>query len=141
MSYRKFFKIKYSNNRTKEYSKIISGTLGLKVLSNFNLESPQLNSVVKSIKRIIRKKNFLIINSVPFFSLTRKPRDVRMGRGKGAPTTKIFPLRAGKIILELRNVDKNLAKRALKSASIKLSKKSKIVTLNDKRTDSLKGSW
>ena len=137
MSYRKFFKLKYKNNLTKEYSNIISGNMGLKVLSNFNLESPQLNSIVKSVKRIIRKKNFLIINVIPFFSLTRKPRDVRMGRGKGAPTTKIYPLRAGKVILELKNVNRDLAKRALKIASIKLSKCSKIVVLNDKRTDNI----
>jgi len=72
--------------------------------------------------------------------LTRKPRDVRMGRGKGAPAIKVYPLKAGKIIFEFKNVDETILLRALKSSSLRLPVPTKIVKKYDKRTDCIKGS-
>ena len=72
--------------------------------------------------------------------LTRKPRDVRMGRGKGGPAIKVYPLKAGKIIFEFKNVTETLVLRALKSSSLRLPVPTKIVRRYDKRTDCIKGS-
>jgi large subunit ribosomal protein L16 len=72
--------------------------------------------------------------------LTRKPRDVRMGRGKGSPTVKVYPLKAGKIIFEFKNVNETLLLRALKSSSLRLPVPTKIIKKYDKRTDCIKGS-
>jgi large subunit ribosomal protein L16 len=78
---------------------------------------------------------------LPFWMLTRKPRDVRMGRGKGSPTVKVYPLKAGKIIFEFKNVNETLLLRALKSSSLRLPVPTKIIKKYDKRTDCIKGSW
>ena len=141
MKFKKYFKIKYRNNNAIQHDSIHFGTVGLKSLENCNITSEQLTAAIKSIKRIIKKKNFLIIKALPFWSLTRKPRDVRKGRGKGSPALKVYPLRAGKIIFEFKNVSQRIAERAFKYSSLRLPVPTIIVKKYDKRTDSIKGSW
>ncbi len=63
-----------------------------------------------------------------------------MGRGKGNPALKVFPVKAGKIVFEVRGVEENLAERAFKSSSLRLPFPTKIVKKYDKRTDSIKSS-
>jgi len=141
MKFKKYFKIKYKNNNIYERDLIHFGNFGLKSLGNCNLTSEQLTSSLKAIKRVIKKKNFLIIKALPFWMLTRKPRDVRMGRGKGSPAIKVYPLKAGKIIFEFKDVNETLLLRALKSSSLRLPVPTKIIKKYDKRTDCVKGSW
>lgn len=140
MKFKKYFKIKYKNNNVYEHDLIHFGDFGLKSLANYNLTSEQLTSAIKAIKRVIKKKNFLIIKALPFWMLTRKPRDVRMGRGKGSPSIKVYPLKAGKIIFEFKNVSEELVLRALKSSSLRLPVPTKVVKRYDKRTDCIKSS-
>jgi ribosomal protein L16/L10AE len=66
MKFKKYFKIKYKNNKINQYDSIHFGEWGLKSLENCNLTTEQLSATVKSIKRVIRKKNFLIIKALPF---------------------------------------------------------------------------
>ncbi len=141
MRFKKYFKIKYKNNNVYEHDLIHFGDFGLKSLGNCNLTSEQLTASLKTIKRVIKKKNFLIIKALPFWMLTRKPRDVRMGRGKGSPAVKVYPLKAGKIIFEFKNVNETLLLRALKSSSLRLPIPTKVVKKYDKRTDCIKSSW
>ena len=63
-----------------------------------------------------------------------------MGRGKGSPAIKVYPLKAGKIIFEFKNVNETVLLRALKSSSLRLPVPTKIVKKYDKRTDCIKGS-
>jgi large subunit ribosomal protein L16 len=63
-----------------------------------------------------------------------------MGRGKGSPSLKVFPLRAGKIIFEFKGVEESLVLRALKTSSLRLPVETIVVKKYDKRTDCLKGS-
>ena len=117
------------------------GEIGLKSLSHVNLEVSQMASLIKSLKRVIKKKNFLIVHALPYWSVTRKPRDVRMGRGKGTPSLKVFPVRAGKIVLEIKNTDEKLAKRALKVSLNRFPAKVLIVKRDDKCTNSIESCW
>jgi len=66
MKFKKYFKIKYKNNNIYTQDLIHFGDLGLKSLSNCNLTSEQLTASLKAIKRVIKKKNFLIIKALPF---------------------------------------------------------------------------
>jgi large subunit ribosomal protein L16 len=141
MKFRKYFKIKYSGNNTLQYDKLYSGSIGLKALGDCNLTTEQLTAAIRSLKRVIKKKNFLIIRTLPFWMLTRKPRDVRMGRGKGNPSLKIYPLRAGKIIFEIKGISKGPVIRALHSSSLRLPVLTTIVKKYDQRTDNIKGGW
>jgi len=140
MRFKKYFKIKYKNNNVYEHDLIHFGDFGLKSSGNCNLTSEQLTASLKAIKRVIKKKNFLIIKALPFWMLTRKPRDVRMGRGKGSQAVKVYPLKAGKIIFEFKNVNETLLLRALKSSSLRLPVPTKVVKKYDKRTDCIKSS-
>jgi len=142
MRFKKYFKIKYVNSLT-QYSSLYSGSIGLKAISRFNLTIQQLNATIRSVKRIIRKKNFLIVNCLPFWGITRKPRDIRMGRGKGSLAIKVFPVKPGKIILEAKigQVGVRPILRAFKYCALRLPAKTMIVKKYDKRTDSIKGSW
>jgi large subunit ribosomal protein L16 len=139
MKYKKYFKIKYGNNNIFQYDIVHFGSLGLKAMCNCNLTPEQLNASLRAMKRIIRKKNSLVIKALPFWNLTRKPRDVRMGRGKGTPAVKVFPLKAGKVIFEVKSVEEAIAKRAFKAAARRLPFKVKIIKKYDKRTDCFKG--
>ena len=141
MRFKKYFKIKYSGNTAIQYDSLYSGSIGLKSLGNCNLTSEQLTAAVRSLKRVIKKKNFLIIRTLPFWMLTRKPRDVRMGRGKGSPSLKIYPLRAGKIIFEIKGFSKGPVIRALRSSALRLPVSTIIVKKHDQRTDSIKSGW
>jgi large subunit ribosomal protein L16 len=140
MKYKKYFKLKYSNNYFY-YDSIYSGSFGLKSVTRVNLTLNHLNSTVKSIKRVIKKKNFLIIRCNPFWSLTQKPRDVRMGRGKGSPALKVFPIRSGGVLFEIKGVDERLVIKAFSYCALRLPTKCIVVKKYDKRTDSIKGCW
>jgi large subunit ribosomal protein L16 len=72
--------------------------------------------------------------------LTRKPRDVRMGRGKGSPSLKVYPLKAGKIIFEIKGISKGPVIRALQSSALRLPVSTTIVKKYDQRTDNIKSS-
>jgi large subunit ribosomal protein L16 len=63
-----------------------------------------------------------------------------MGRGKGSPALKVYPLRAGKIIFEFKGVGEDLILRALKTSSLRLPVQTMIVKKYDKRTDCIKSS-
>jgi large subunit ribosomal protein L16 len=62
-----------------------------------------------------------------------------MGRGKGSPALKVFPMKAGKILFEFKNVEESLLVKALKSSAIRLPIKTVIIKKYDKRSDSIKG--
>lgn len=74
-----FNKIKSNLN----LSQLKFGTIGLKTISFGRIDSKQLNSFKKSIIKIIRKKGKLVLNTFPQTPITKKPIEVRMGKGKG----------------------------------------------------------
>lgn len=139
MKFKKYFKVKYNQNLIA-YDKLYFGFIGLKTLSHVNLTSDHIKIGTRFIKRIVKKKNFLLTRALPFRFITRKPRDVRMGRGKGNPSIKIFPLKAGSIIFELRRVPVKLAVRALKFCSLRMPSKTLIIEKNDKSTNYFKSN-
>mgnify|MGYP005816676813 FL=1 len=61
-----------------------------------------------------------------------------MGRGKGSPALKVYPLRAGKIIFEVKGVSDDLVVRAFKYSSLRFPVPTMIVKKHDKRTDGFK---
>lgn len=139
--FRKYFKIKNKKNNNKQYDKLYYGNYGLKAIDNCYLEINQINAAIKTIKRIVKKKNTLHISIFPDVTLTRKPKDVRMGRGKGNPAFKIYPLKAGKILFELKNVPEHICLRALKYCSFRLPINTIIVKKYDKCTNNFKSCW
>lgn len=116
------------------------GSIGIYTTKQTNITTEQISAITKQIKRIVKKKNTLLMRVNPFWWLTRKPRDIRMGRGKGSPAFKIFPAKSGRMICELKNVDESLALRALKCCSLRLQTRTLIIKKYDKRTGCIKSS-
>lgn len=141
MKFKKYFKIKFKTANKEQFSKIYYGEYGLKAQQNGILSSEVVNTAIKVLKRIIRKKNFLINYVNPSTGLTKKPRDVRMGRGKGNFAYNVFHLKAGKILFEIQSVPEKLGYKALHACSLKLPVKTIIVRKNDKYTNSIKSNW
>ncbi len=139
MKYKKYFKIKYNKNLLV-WKKPESSLIHIHSLNTVNFTVPQMTAVVKSLKRVVKKKNFLINKCIPFWSITGKPRDVRMGRGKGSPIAKIFPVKAGAVLFEFKSNLSDLD-RAIKSCTTRLPMKIKVVKINDKYSNSIKSNW
>jgi large subunit ribosomal protein L16 len=91
------------------------------------MSSSEIEAARKSIRRRLKKKGVLIVRAFAFLPLTKKPAEVRMGKGKGNRIRKVvYPVRPGQVLFELKNVSPATAVGALSSAIIKLSVKAKV---------------
>ncbi|BCS90252.1 50S ribosomal protein L16 [Pseudodesulfovibrio sediminis] len=103
------------------------GDIGLKALEHGKITSQQIESARVAIMRHIKRGGKVWIRIFPDFPVTSKPAEVRMGKGKGAPDGWVAPVKPGRIMYEVKGVDIELAKEALKRASYKLPIKTAIV--------------
>ncbi|CCH50537.1 50S ribosomal protein L16 [Pseudodesulfovibrio piezophilus] len=103
------------------------GEIGLKALEHGKITSQQIESARVAIMRHIKRGGQVWIRIFPDFPVTSKPAEVRMGKGKGAPEGWVAPVKPGRIMYEVKGVDIELAKEALKRASYKLPIKTAIV--------------
>ena len=85
-----------------------------------NLTSQQLNTAELAIKRKIKKDGSIYKRVFPHLPVTRKPAEVRMGKGKGSVTHYIARISPGSFIFELRTSNRFAAKSALSVAASKL---------------------
>ena len=132
-------KLKYNKKRKGrikglEYktNKLSYGKYGLKALENGKISEYQIESSRKAIRRSLRRLGTLWIRIFPDTSITEKPIQVRMGKGKGAIKYWIAKVKPGTILFELDYISQELAYEALKRGSIKLPIKTKLVLkIND----------
>ena len=80
----------------------------------------------QTINKIIKKKGKLKINIFPHLQVTKKPLEVRMGKGKGAPDQWVAVVKPGKIMFEVEGVSRELAAEAFRIAGYKLPIKTKL---------------
>lgn len=116
----------------KLYSKIIKGYYGLQLLDNFYLKKEQLISIIKIIKNILKKKNILLLRIFFNHIYTKKPVDIRMGRGKGNMLYKVCIIKKGTILLELKTLLHYKVIKALKKAILKLPVNAHIINIKQK---------
>ncbi len=103
------------------------GEIGLKVLEPGKITNQQIESARIAMMRHIKRGGKVFIRVFPDKPITAKPLETRQGKGKGSPVGWCVPVRAGKILYEIRGVNLTLAKEALKKASYKLPLKTAIV--------------
>ena len=96
------------------------GDYGLKALVPARITNRQIEAARKVMRRLLAKQGQLIIRIFPHTPVTRKPNEVRMGKGKGNVATYVAKVSAGTMMFELRSVDVSLAKAALEAAGEKL---------------------
>ena len=104
------------------------GSIGLKALSSGRLTAKQINSVRQSINKQIKKLGRLKVNIFPHTPITKKPVEVRMGKGKGNVDHWVFKVKPGFILYEIETLYIGVALKALKLGQARLPIKTKIIT-------------
>ena len=125
------YKYKHKRNRrglSKAGNFVSFGSYGLMVLDRGDITARQLECVRVAIQRACgRNKAKTYFRIFPDTPRTRKPAEVRMGKGKGSIDRWVAEVRPGKIIVEIDGVDKDTAKKAFGLCSDKLNLKVKLV--------------
>jgi large subunit ribosomal protein L16 len=104
------------------------GEFGLQALEPCWITARQVEAGRIAITRHVKRKGKLWIRVFPWKPITKKPTEVRMGKGKGDPEFWVDVVKPGKILYELEGVSEPLAKEAMRLASNKLSIKTRFVT-------------
>ena len=104
------------------------GSYGLKAMEPGWIDSRQIEAARISISRRIRKVGRMWIRIFPHKSITKKPAETRMGKGKGSPEYWVAVVKPGRILFEIDGLDEKQAQEAFKSCSHKLPIKTKCVS-------------
>jgi len=107
------------------------GTFGLKSLEASYITAQQIEATRIAITREMKRQGKVWIRIFPDKPLTKKPAEVRMGKGKGAPDSFVAVVKPGKIIFELDGVSRELAERAMRLATHKLPVKTSFLVRRD----------
>ena len=107
------------------------GTFGIKSLEPGWLTSRQIEAARIAMTRAMRREGQVWIRIFPDKPITKKPAEVRMGKGKGAPEYWVAVVKPGTIMFEAGGVTTDLAKEALRLAAQKLPVRTKFVTRRD----------
>ncbi|TVY12352.1 50S ribosomal protein L16 [Candidatus Phytoplasma pini] len=126
--YRRPHRLSYEG-KSKGKNKIINGNYGLIAKEGAWISNKQIESARIAMTRHMKREGKVWINIFPHLSLTKKPLEVRMGSGKGAPESWVAVVKKGKVIFEVSDTNDSdkFEKEALRLASHKLSIKTKIV--------------
>lgn len=116
---------------SKAGTMIAYGDYALVATSTSWITGNQIESARIAINRYIKRGGKLHIKIFPHKSVTKKPAEVRMGSGKGAPEYFVAVVKPGRIMFELSGVSEELAKEAMRLASHKLPVKTKFLTRKD----------
>ncbi len=93
----------------------------------------QIEAARITMSRFIKRGGKIWIRIFPDKPLTKKPAEVRMGKGKGAPELWVAVVRAGRILFEIKGVDLETANKAFRLAGAKLPIKTRLVTRRTQR--------
>ena len=107
------------------------GSFGIKTLESKWIDSRQIEAARVALNRYMNRQGQVWIRIFPDKPITRKPADVRMGKGKGAPEGFVAPVTPGRIIIEAEGVPYEVAKEALRLAAQKLPVTTKFIVRRD----------
>lgn len=126
MKYRKVRKGKNEGIATSG-NYIAFGDYALQSQSNSDITSRQIESARQAMTRYIKRGGKIWIRIFPHLPRTRKPQDVKMGGGKGAPEFYVARVKAGTVLFEMKGVDEAIAREAMRLAAHKLPVKTKFI--------------
>ena len=110
---------------------IALGTFGIKSLEPGWITSRQIEAARIAMTRAMKREGRVWIRIFPDKPITKKPAEVRMGKGKGAPEYWVAVVKPGTILFESGGVNTELAKEALRLAAQKLPIKTQFVVRKD----------
>jgi len=108
------------------------GAYGLQALEPCWITARQIEAGRIAITRHLKRKGKLWIRIFPWKPVTKKPTEVRMGKGKGDPEFWVDVVKPGKILYEVEGIPESLAKEAMRLASNKLSIQTRFVSRETK---------
>lgn len=109
------------------------GDYGLQAVGHGRITARQIESARMATTRATKRGGKIWVRIFPDKPVSKKPAEVRMGKGKGNPEEWVAPVRRGRMLFEIKGVDGPTAKESLRLASHKLPIKTKIVTREDYR--------
>jgi large subunit ribosomal protein L16 len=115
------------NSTSVELNLLNFGSIGLKALAPGRLTSKQIEAVRQSINKVIKKQGRLKINIFPDTPISKKPIEVRMGKGKGGVDHWVFKVKPGFVLYEIETAFLSLAIKALEAGQIRLPIKTRII--------------
>ncbi|HEX7415383.1 MAG TPA: 50S ribosomal protein L16 [Bacteroidia bacterium] len=128
--YRKMHKMKMKGN-AKRGDQLAFGSFGIKATQGCWVTARQIEAARVAITRFMKREGQVWIRIFPDKPITKKPAEVRMGKGKGAPELWVAPVKPGRIILEAEGVPMATAKEALRLAAQKLPIVTKFIVRRD----------
>jgi len=100
--------------------KVDFGEYGLQAMESGRVTARQIESARIAITRHVKRGGKIWIRIFPHKSVTKKPAETRMGKGKGAPEEWVAIVKKGAVLYEMEGVSKDVAREALRLASHKL---------------------
>jgi large subunit ribosomal protein L16 len=124
--YRKAFKGRISGAAKGGFN-LDFGSFGLKALEPERLTARQIEAARRAITRHMKRAGRVWIRVFPDVPVSKKPAEVRMGSGKGAPEFWVCRVKPGRVLFELDGVPVGVAREALDLAAAKLPIKTRFV--------------
>jgi len=112
-------------------NQLSNGMFGIKSIDQNLLTSRQIEAARIAATRYMKREGQLWIKIFPDKPITKKPLEVRMGKGKGAPDHFVAVIKPGRILFEVGGVSMDIAKEALRLAAQKLPVRTKFVIARD----------
>jgi large subunit ribosomal protein L16 len=124
--YRKSFRGRMKGNAQKG-AELAMGEIGLQAITRSWVDGKQIESARKTIVREVKRKGKLWIRIFPHMPFSKKPAEVRMGKGKGDVAGYVAVVKPGRVLFELSGVPEEVAREALRKAGQKLPILTRIV--------------
>lgn len=128
--YRKQQKGRMKGN-SQRGNQLAFGSFGIKAMEECWLTGRQIEAARQAVTRHMKREGQLWIKVFPDKPVTKKPAEVRMGKGKGAPEYFVARVSPGRILFEAEGVPLDIAREALRLAAQKLPVKCKFVVRRD----------
>lgn len=113
------------------------GSFGIKAMESTWITGRQIEAARQAIVRYMKREGQIWIRIFPDKPITKKPAEVRMGKGKGSPEGFVAPVTPGRILFEAEGVPMEIAKEALRLGAQKLPITTKFVVRRDYTENSI----
>ena len=124
--YRRPHRLSYEG-KSKAGTEVAFGEYGLVALNGAYISNNQIEAARVAMTRYMNRGGNVWIKIFPHLAITKKPLEVRMGSGKGAPEGWVAVVQEGRVMFEIGGVSEEIAREAFRLASHKLPVKCKFV--------------
>jgi large subunit ribosomal protein L16 len=114
-------------NKNVNFFRLNFGIIGLKSKTFGRLTTNQIKTIHQTINKVMKKQGRLKLNIFPQTPITKKPLEIRMGKGKGNVDHWVYKVKSGMLLLEIESEKVSLAIRAIKLIQIRIPLTTQIV--------------